>query len=143
MAENSGNQENHEIKSEKRINSKWTRYFKLNYSAEEVKPQFVEHNYTSKATSNPQPGWPWADDSSRKTCYSCDTEFTLFNRRHHCRWCGQVLCGTCTTQTRYLPSEHTSLVPAILSQPLPERAATPEYPILFRHGSSFHGAYLI
>ena len=28
-------------------------------------------------------------------CQDCRCEFSLFNRRHHCRMCGQVFCGDC------------------------------------------------
>jgi hypothetical protein len=29
-------------------------------------------------------------------CRKCETLFTLFQRRHHCRWCGFIFCNTCT-----------------------------------------------
>ena len=32
-------------------------------------------------------------------CYECDSQFTIFNRRHHCRICGRVFCGRCTLNT--------------------------------------------
>ncbi|KAJ3673178.1 hypothetical protein LUZ60_006552 [Juncus effusus] len=38
----------------------------------------------------------WMPDNSCRVCYECDTEFTLFNRRHHCRQCGRIFCGSCT-----------------------------------------------
>lgn len=38
----------------------------------------------------------WMPDRLCKTCYSCDTPFTVFRRRHHCRLCGQVFCNTCS-----------------------------------------------
>jgi 1-phosphatidylinositol-3-phosphate 5-kinase len=38
----------------------------------------------------------WMPDRLCKTCYSCDTPFTVFRRRHHCRICGQVFCNTCS-----------------------------------------------
>lgn len=33
----------------------------------------------------------------------CNAAFTFFNRRHHCRECGGVFCGKCTTHTLELP----------------------------------------
>lgn len=42
----------------------------------------------------------WADG---KVCHRCRVEFTLTNRKHHCRNCGQVFCGQCTTQQCPLP----------------------------------------
>ncbi len=38
----------------------------------------------------------WMPDRLCTTCYSCDTPFTVFRRRHHCRLCGQVFCNTCS-----------------------------------------------
>ncbi|GKB43243.1 1-phosphatidylinositol-3-phosphate 5-kinase FAB1B-like protein [Tanacetum coccineum] len=38
----------------------------------------------------------WMPDQSCRVCYECDTQFTLFNRRHHCRLCGRVFCARCT-----------------------------------------------
>lgn len=35
-------------------------------------------------------------DKSCMVCYECDSQFTLFNRRHHCRHCGKVFCAKCT-----------------------------------------------
>ena len=34
----------------------------------------------------------WEDDNAAPTCRSCDVEFTLIIRRHHCRTCGGVYC---------------------------------------------------
>ncbi|KAJ7543726.1 hypothetical protein O6H91_09G050300 [Diphasiastrum complanatum] len=38
----------------------------------------------------------WMPDHSCRVCYECDSQFTIFNRRHHCRFCGRVFCGKCT-----------------------------------------------
>jgi hypothetical protein len=38
----------------------------------------------------------WMPDQLCKQCYACDTSFTVFRRRHHCRICGQVFCNTCS-----------------------------------------------
>ncbi|XP_075523297.1 1-phosphatidylinositol-3-phosphate 5-kinase FAB1B-like isoform X1 [Primulina tabacum] len=39
----------------------------------------------------------WMPDQSCRVCYECDTQFTLLNRRHHCRICGRIFCGKCTS----------------------------------------------
>ncbi|XP_006650173.1 1-phosphatidylinositol-3-phosphate 5-kinase FAB1A-like isoform X1 [Oryza brachyantha] len=41
----------------------------------------------------------WMPDHSCRVCYDCDTQFTIFNRRHHCRRCGRIFCGKCTTNS--------------------------------------------
>ncbi|KAL7566411.1 hypothetical protein ACA910_000894 [Epithemia clementina (nom. ined.)] len=38
----------------------------------------------------------WMPDKLCKQCYSCETNFTVFRRRHHCRICGQVFCNQCS-----------------------------------------------
>jgi len=38
----------------------------------------------------------WMPDRLCKHCYACDTPFTVFRRRHHCRLCGQVFCNACS-----------------------------------------------
>ncbi|RID80542.1 hypothetical protein BRARA_A03201 [Brassica rapa] len=38
-------------------------------------------------------------DQSCRVCYECDCQFTLINRRHHCRLCGRVFCGKCTANS--------------------------------------------
>ena len=38
---------------------------------------------------------PWADDKTSRACKSCYAPFTLVNRRHHCRACGDIFCKKC------------------------------------------------
>ncbi|WVZ92657.1 hypothetical protein U9M48_038703 [Paspalum notatum var. saurae] len=38
----------------------------------------------------------WMPDQSCRVCYDCDAQFTILNRRHHCRHCGRVFCARCT-----------------------------------------------
>ncbi|XP_021750291.1 1-phosphatidylinositol-3-phosphate 5-kinase FAB1B-like isoform X1 [Chenopodium quinoa] len=41
----------------------------------------------------------WMPDQSCRVCYECDSQFTVFNRRHHCRLCGRVFCAKCTAHS--------------------------------------------
>ncbi|MBA0547737.1 hypothetical protein Golob_018882, partial [Gossypium lobatum] len=43
-------------------------------------------------------------DHSCRVCYECDSQFTVFNRRHHCRICGRVFCAKCTANSVPAPS---------------------------------------
>lgn len=38
----------------------------------------------------------WEKDNSRLNCRKCNSVFSTFNRRHHCRLCGGIFCETCT-----------------------------------------------
>lgn len=40
----------------------------------------------------------WMSDSEAPRCCDCNAEFTMFNRRHHCRVCGRVLDGRCCSK---------------------------------------------
>ncbi|RDY01537.1 1-phosphatidylinositol-3-phosphate 5-kinase FAB1B, partial [Mucuna pruriens] len=41
----------------------------------------------------------WMPDQSCRVCYECDLQFTLFNRKHHCRLCGRIFCNKCTANS--------------------------------------------
>ncbi|KAF8571766.1 hypothetical protein P879_03491 [Paragonimus westermani] len=38
----------------------------------------------------------WVKDEQSTMCAQCHTQFTVINRRHHCRVCGKVFCGSCS-----------------------------------------------
>ncbi|PWA79270.1 Tetratricopeptide-like helical [Artemisia annua] len=42
----------------------------------------------------------WVVDASH--CQGCSSAFTFINRKHHCRRCGGLFCGSCTQQRMYL-----------------------------------------
>lgn len=45
----------------------------------------------------------WVPDRACATCMGCAVRFTLTNRRHHCRGCGGVFCGSCASAKKILP----------------------------------------
>lgn len=45
----------------------------------------------------------WIPDQKAPRCMSCNTPFTAFRRRHHCRNCGGVFCGVCSNTFAPLP----------------------------------------
>ncbi|XP_027056183.1 pleckstrin homology domain-containing family F member 2-like isoform X1 [Pocillopora damicornis] len=48
----------------------------------------------------------WVPDSEASTCMHCfKSKFTALNRRHHCRKCGGVVCGNCSTKKFLLPAQ--------------------------------------
>ncbi|XP_048588201.1 titin isoform X2 [Nematostella vectensis] len=38
----------------------------------------------------------WIPDARVTMCMLCTDDFTVTNRRHHCRGCGKVVCGSCS-----------------------------------------------
>lgn len=47
----------------------------------------------------------WVPDSECSTCVICDVKFTFIERRHHCRQCGLIICGKCSTRKKKLPGK--------------------------------------
>lgn len=44
----------------------------------------------------------WVPDQLVAACSFCNSPFTLFRRRHHCRACGQIFCANCSKFTKNL-----------------------------------------
>uniref|UniRef100_A0AC34GXG7 Hepatocyte growth factor-regulated tyrosine kinase substrate n=1 Tax=Panagrolaimus sp. ES5 TaxID=591445 RepID=A0AC34GXG7_9BILA len=42
----------------------------------------------------------WVDGDQ---CFRCRSEFGIFNRKHHCRACGQIFCDRCSSHQLLLP----------------------------------------
>lgn len=47
---------------------------------------------------------PWMPDEEAHQCSQCGDDFSVFKRKHHCRLCALVYCGSCTSQTFNLPN---------------------------------------
>eukprot|EP01127_Copromyxa_protea_P023244 TRINITY_DN8657_c0_g1_i2.p1 TRINITY_DN8657_c0_g1~~TRINITY_DN8657_c0_g1_i2.p1 ORF type:complete len:117 (-),score=8.22 TRINITY_DN8657_c0_g1_i2:104-454(-) len=48
-------------------------------------------------SNNPNQWNPfWVQDSDHEDCQLCRLPFSFFNRRHHCRRCGRLLCSNCS-----------------------------------------------
>ncbi|XP_045475102.1 lateral signaling target protein 2 homolog [Harmonia axyridis] len=45
----------------------------------------------------------WVPDVEAPRCMSCGANFTVVKRRHHCRNCGKVFCGRCSSNNVPLP----------------------------------------
>ncbi|XP_013118412.2 pleckstrin homology domain-containing family F member 1 homolog [Stomoxys calcitrans] len=48
----------------------------------------------------------WVPDAEANVCMHCKkTQFTMIVRRHHCRNCGAVVCGPCSSKKFLLPQQ--------------------------------------
>jgi pimeloyl-ACP methyl ester carboxylesterase len=47
----------------------------------------------------------WVPDDQATKCHKCESPFSLFLRKHHCRGCGQVFCIKCCDQWLLPPKE--------------------------------------
>ncbi|KAH0566731.1 hypothetical protein KQX54_003553, partial [Cotesia glomerata] len=45
----------------------------------------------------------WIPDNDAPRCMACQAGFTVVRRRHHCRNCGKVFCGRCSSNNVPLP----------------------------------------
>lgn len=46
----------------------------------------------------------WVPDALAPNCFGCAFPFTVLRRRHHCRACGGVFCGRCSSHSIPLPN---------------------------------------
>uniref|UniRef100_A0A7S2WMD2 FYVE-type domain-containing protein n=1 Tax=Mucochytrium quahogii TaxID=96639 RepID=A0A7S2WMD2_9STRA len=58
----------------------------------------------------------WEEDGQVSACRSCACSFGLMTRRHHCRRCGQVFCGSCCNKQMTLKTRAEST-----SEPVPSK----------------------
>lgn len=53
----------------------------------------------------------WVADDEAKVCMCCKiSQFSLLNRRHHCRRCGRVVCAECSPHRISLPEIYINLM---------------------------------
>lgn len=46
----------------------------------------------------------WIPDEHAAECCCCVVKFSVTRRKHHCRQCGQIVCGACSQHRALLPS---------------------------------------
>jgi hypothetical protein len=49
--------------------------------------------------------YKWVDNDAVTLCFLCSKQFTLFVRKHHCRFCGKIFCGECVNYQASIPTE--------------------------------------
>jgi len=67
----------------------------------------------------------WTPDTASDHCLLCGIEFTLFRRRHHCRLCGALVCGSCSGNSLPTTANRGGHEVGQLSPQVPPRALSP------------------
>jgi hypothetical protein len=50
-------------------------------------------------------GFQWLSDDTVNNCGTCNITFTIWIRKHHCRYCGKIFCGQCSNYFILIPNE--------------------------------------
>ena len=45
----------------------------------------------------------WIPDENVEKCSECKVDFSMFNRKHHCRHCGNIFCYKCSDYWIIIP----------------------------------------
>ncbi len=67
------------------------RYFSINFSSLKIQ--------TNKLSQR-----RWLDDEDVDACMKCYHTFTVRQRKHHCRNCGNIFCDNCSSKTATIAS---------------------------------------
>lgn len=69
-----------------------------------------------KQRANVEDSPVWVPDAEASVCMHCKkSEFSVFNRRHHCRKCGIVCCKNCSNKRITLPHQSSRPLRVCLS----------------------------
>jgi hypothetical protein len=63
----------------------------------------------------------WQPDSEATHCPICDTHFSFWYRKHHCRKCGRVVCASCSPHRITIPRQYIVRPPEPIEEATPER----------------------
>jgi putative sterol carrier protein len=52
----------------------------------------------SRRGSVVKPRSEWQQDDAADCCSTCEADFTVYRRKHHCRMCGLLVCASCSSK---------------------------------------------
>jgi hypothetical protein len=68
-------------------------------------------NAFAETRSSPNSVAPiWVPDTSSDKCNICEKAFSFWNRRHHCRMCGNLICNACSPFRKVLQNQTSAAV---------------------------------
>ena len=65
----------------------------------------------------------WQPDNEAARCFVCQSDFSFFFRKHHCRKCGRVVCNACSPHRITIPRQYI-----VLPDPSEYTARDPDSP---------------
>lgn len=102
--------------------------------ASSITDQMEDHVRSMSAVLASEPP-QWLPDSYAAVCMQCRAYFhPIFFSRHHCRFCGRIFCGSCTSQRTLLPVKFRESTPQRVCDSCYERLA-PVQGLLFEQVS--------
>ncbi|CAH0049406.1 unnamed protein product [Clonostachys solani] len=66
----------------------------------------------------------WQPDAEVTYCPICQTQFSIFVRKHHCRKCGRVVCNSCSPHRIIIPHQYIVRPPGAEIPILPQTLLT-------------------
>lgn len=76
----------------------------IKYNTNCDSPRREKHHYKNIEPRNLK---LWVDDKNVSKCYKCNSEFSFFYRKHHCRCCGRIFCYHCCYDRIDIPEQIT------------------------------------
>lgn len=70
--------------------------------SKENKKTYMESEWENVNTSYQADDYRWVLDHEVTNCTNCKSLFNVWNRRHHCRYCGNIFCNNCANDFRDL-----------------------------------------
>eukprot|EP01133_Synstelium_polycarpum_P007393 gene7393-8629_t len=99
-------------------------------------PQFLYSTVPSQPPGAPLPPdvsyrHPWEADECASNCRKCNSKFSMFTRKHHCRHCMKIFCAKCVKQTSTMPK---------LNYPKAVKVCDDCYPVAQQGGVKYQSA---
>ena len=78
----------------------------------------------------------WMDDNESDCCLLCHEPFSIFKRRHHCRYCGLLFCGKCAYNSTIINNNIERICDSCAAIILPPNLSSNSYPGLRKFSSA-------